>query len=187
MKPILTAFVWVIFLSFLVGLAIGRLMEYLFYWDFWTGPIVVVSLAIFEAWLRARGLLAKRLGHRDQARVVTGNRSIPVMFESVLRGSGKSVDVPDDLYIACPSGEEISQADIKEFVFRAWSRQNRNRQGLSRAYWTRTARPAWSRERYEAMIDCLVEAGAIEARTAGRAGRLIGSYDQIIKQLRGEK
>lgn len=186
MVRIATAFVWVLILSFLAGLPVGKLLEMMGY-DFWTGPIIVVSFAIIEGWIKARGLLSRRLGHRDESRLIRSDRAVTVgAFEFSLPGAKKTVDVPDSFYILTPSKEEISYQEIREFVWRATVRQASGKPGISRKYWTREHKPRWSREWYEAMVSELDKSGLIEGRIGGRSGRLNKSYDEIMLTLRGE-
>jgi hypothetical protein len=185
MRQIAVPLFWVLLLAMAVGLLAGLALEQLEIAWYW-GPVSTVSLTIFDAWVKARGLLSKRLGHKDQAYIVSSSRSIPVSFESVLRGKGRSVDVIDEIQIVCPSKDVIDQAEIKLFIGRSLARQYRGKQGLSRHYHCRVARPALSREKYEALIEALEARGFIQGRRQGRPGHIIADFDTIIKALRGE-
>lgn len=185
MKPIMIAFVWTMLTAVFAGLVLGWALSTIGY-DWIYGPAIALSISVVDAWLKSRGLLARRLGHRDQAKIITSERAIPVSLEQILPGRQRSVDVVDQVRIVLPSGDVVAESDIKTFIGVAWSRQTRGKVGLSRGYWLRVARPAWSRERYEGIISALDQAGYIEGRRSGRPGRIVGSYYQIIKELKGE-
>lgn len=185
MRAIGTAFLWSMILALLAGLLIGLGLDYIGY-PWIVGPLFTAGLTVLDGWVKARGMLNRRLGYRDVPRLINDDRSVPVNFDFLLPGKQKTVDVQAETRIVCPSGDVIDQALIKRFVWRAWERQNRGKNGLGRRYWLVDARPTLTREQYDALIYALEQVGCLAGRKPGRTGRIIGSYDEVIARLRGE-
>lgn len=84
------------------------------------------------------------------------------------------VMLPEDFTISVDGATHtITEPEIDFFIRRAWSKQRAGRAGLSRAYWTKTLRPALSRQEYEARMTLLLSVPRLVInRSERRSGKL---------------
>lgn len=184
MKNILVAFVWTMIFASLVGVLAGLACQAMDF-SFWVGPTTTVTISLVDGWIQSRHLLAKRLGHKPGVSLINTNRLIPIAFESVLPNSRKSVEVVEEIKLRLPSGVEIDERTIKDFVWKGQARFAASKPAFSRRYWLKSHRPRMTREAYEGLVMLLEENNLIIGRDNGRSGRLAHSYEETIRLLKG--
>lgn len=194
MKPIAIAFIWALFLSFLVGLCLAGIF-YWWSWPWWVYPLGTASYTLWFGWRDAHDLLAKRLGRREgQYGVSRSTRTIPVsldagvVFESVMpswiSGKAKKGVRVDNSYTLFSPRAVVREGVANEFIRYCQIRKERGKAAFSRRYWTKTRRPPLTREEYDCLMSNLVDFGFIEGRRQGSSGRLNAHSEKIIGKLR---
>ncbi len=189
------------------GLVGGYLWEHL-------GGNTDYALSIGVTWFVAVGLpsiavsaasLRRALGERQQTAITASPaRAIPFTsngrsgyvfnyatsaFDWMTKTTPDMTDtmLPEDFTISVDGvAHTITEPEIVFFLRRAWSRQRAGQGGLSRLYWTKTMRPALSRQEYEARMTLLLSVPRLVInRGERRSGKLSVPPETAKRALMG--